>query len=111
MGISTSTPLTKLHILGGQDAGLPNTSNGYLMLGSGTSTNLIFDNNEIMARNNGSAAPLTPSRSTRPGRALALAAEVGRDVRHPGTFEAVCTRPYASHNVRLCGLRLRIHSG
>lgn len=59
MGISNSTPLTKLHILNGQDAGLPNTNNGYLMLGPGTSTNLIFDNNEIMARNNGAPAELT----------------------------------------------------
>jgi hypothetical protein len=58
MGISNSSPLTKLHILNGQDAGLPNTSNGYLMLGPGTSTNLIFDNNEIMARNNGAPADL-----------------------------------------------------
>jgi hypothetical protein len=59
LGISTSAPLTKLHIVNGQDAGLANTTNGYLMLGSGTSTNIIFDNNEIMARNNGAVAPLT----------------------------------------------------
>lgn len=59
MGISTSSPLSKLHVFSGQDAGLGNTTNGYLMLGSGTSSNIIFDNNEIMARNNGIAAPLT----------------------------------------------------
>lgn len=59
MGISNSAPLTKLHILSGQDAGLGSSANGYLMLGPGTSTNIIIDNNEIMARNNGAAAPLT----------------------------------------------------
>lgn len=59
LGISNSAPLTKLHILSGQDAGLSNVSNGYLMLGSGTSSNIIIDNNEIMARSNGAVAPLT----------------------------------------------------
>lgn len=38
---------------------MSNTSNGYIMLGSGTSSNIILDNNEIMARNNGVIAPLT----------------------------------------------------
>lgn len=53
IGIQTTTPYTRLHILGGQDAGMStNTSNGYLMLGSGTGSNLIIDNNEIIARNN-----------------------------------------------------------
>jgi hypothetical protein len=59
MGISTISPLSKLHIFSGQDAGLSNTTNGFLMLGSGSGTNIIFDNNEIMARNNGATAPLT----------------------------------------------------
>lgn len=59
MGVSTSSPLAKVHIVSGQDAGLGNTTNGFLMLGTGTSSNLIFDNNEIMARNNGAIAPLT----------------------------------------------------
>jgi len=60
MGISNNAPLTKLHILGGQDAGLPNTSNGYVMLGSGTGTspNLVIDNNEIMVRTNSAGADL-----------------------------------------------------
>ena len=40
-----------MQIIGLQDASL--TSNGYLTLGSLTGDNLIFDRNEIMARNNG----------------------------------------------------------
>ncbi len=53
IGIQTTTPYTRLHILGGQDAGMStNTSNGYIMMGSGTGANLIIDNNEIIARNN-----------------------------------------------------------
>ncbi|MBK8142635.1 MAG: hypothetical protein IPK57_17755 [Chitinophagaceae bacterium] len=59
LGINNSAPLTRLHISSGQDAGMSNTSNGYIMLGSGTSSNIILDNNEIMARNNGVIAPLT----------------------------------------------------
>jgi hypothetical protein len=55
-GIGTTTPLSKLHILNGGDASL--TTNGYLMLGPVTGANLIFDNNEIMARSNGAIAPL-----------------------------------------------------
>ncbi len=63
LGISNTTPLTKLHIVGGQDAGMSTvTSNGYMVLGSGTGANLVIDNNEIIARNNttpgGSAADL-----------------------------------------------------
>jgi hypothetical protein len=57
MGISNSSPLTKLHILGGQDAGMSNTTgNGYIMMGPGTGANLVIDNNEIIARNNATPA-------------------------------------------------------
>ncbi len=53
MGISTSSPLSKFHILTGQDVGLGGATNGFIMLGNNLSTNLIADNNEIMVRNNG----------------------------------------------------------
>lgn len=59
LGISNASPLTKLHITTGQDAGLSAASNGFIMLGTQTGSNIIFDNNEIMARNNGSTAELT----------------------------------------------------
>jgi hypothetical protein len=42
-----------MQVLGLQDASL--TSHGYLTLGNITGDNLIIDNNEIMARNNGNA--------------------------------------------------------
>ena len=56
LGIGTLSPLSKLHIEGGVDAS--NTSHGYFMTGPVTSTNIIIDNNEIMARNNGEASYL-----------------------------------------------------
>lgn len=58
VGIVTTDPQSRLHISSGQDVGLPNTSNGFLMLGNNTSSNLVIDNNEIMARNNGVASDL-----------------------------------------------------
>jgi hypothetical protein len=56
VGIGTTSPGTKLHIVGGDDASL--TSNGYLMTGLVTSKNIIIDDNEIIARDNGNAARL-----------------------------------------------------
>jgi hypothetical protein len=41
----------RLYALGGGDASL--SANGYLVLGATTGTNVVIDNNEIMARNNG----------------------------------------------------------
>ena len=51
MGIGQAVPITKLHIDGGQDAGLTSNTNGYIMNGDGSGANLIIDNNEIIARN------------------------------------------------------------
>jgi hypothetical protein len=47
---------TKLHVTDGVDAGL--ATNGYLVLGLTTSTNIVMDNNEIIARDNGSTSTL-----------------------------------------------------
>ena len=58
MGVGTVNPEARLHVPFGTDAGLPNTSNGFLMLGLGSSTNVVMDNNEILARNNGAASDL-----------------------------------------------------
>jgi hypothetical protein len=56
VGIGTMTPVAKLHIPTGQDADLSSTANGYVMLGNSTGTNLLLDNNEIMARSNSTTA-------------------------------------------------------
>lgn len=57
IGVGQATPSVKLHIEGGTDAGLsPGT--GFAQIGSTTGSNLLFDNNEILARNNGATSPL-----------------------------------------------------
>lgn len=56
VGISTSTPDAKLHILGGTDVN--SADGGYLIHGSLTGTNLGIDNNEIQARFNGESSTL-----------------------------------------------------
>ncbi len=56
VGIGTSTPESKLQIVGGTDAGP--AAGGSLILGKISGENLALDNNEIMARNNKKAAPL-----------------------------------------------------
>ena len=57
IGITTHTPKARLHIRGGTDASL-NNSTGYAIFGNESKANLVFDNNEIMARNNGSTSTL-----------------------------------------------------
>ncbi|HSF88171.1 MAG TPA: hypothetical protein VLA46_02075, partial [Saprospiraceae bacterium] len=51
LGIGTLTPASKLHIIGGADAGL--TTNGFAQFGTTASWNIVIDDNEILARNNG----------------------------------------------------------
>ncbi len=49
---------TKLHISSGVDAGLGIANSGYMMIGPSNGENMVFDNNEILARNNGAASTL-----------------------------------------------------
>lgn len=58
LGIFNINPITRLHINSGQDAGLGGASNGFVMLGNATASNLILDNNELMVRNNGQGGDL-----------------------------------------------------
>lgn len=51
LGIGTNSPLVKLNVVGGTDASL--TGGGYIVTGSTTGQNIVMDENEIMARNNG----------------------------------------------------------
>ena len=56
IGIPTSTPESRLHITGGENA--TNTEDGYLVLGQESVTNLVLDNNAILSRSNGAPASL-----------------------------------------------------
>lgn len=56
LGIGNIAPATKLHISGGDDAGM--SSNGYIINGLSNSTNMVIDNNEILVRNNGASADM-----------------------------------------------------
>ena len=56
VGIGTISPQAKVHITDATDLNLAN--GGHLILGQTSGYNLAFDNNEIMARNNGAEAPM-----------------------------------------------------
>ena len=56
IGIGTTVPAAALHVTTGTDATL--TGGGYLVTGNTNAANLVFDNNEVMARNNGVPSPL-----------------------------------------------------
>jgi len=56
VGIGTTSPDFKLHVIGGSDTSP--TGGGYLVLGPSSGVNLSVDNNEIMARENGAVATL-----------------------------------------------------
>jgi len=60
VGIRTVAVDVPLHVGGGSDAGL--TGGGYLVTGLIESTNLVLDDNEIVARNNGNVAYLFVNR-------------------------------------------------
>ncbi len=57
VGIGTSEPNVKLQITGGSDASYSNGT-GYIVLGRESSSNIVIDANEIMARKNGVSSPL-----------------------------------------------------
>ncbi|HJS54991.1 MAG TPA: hypothetical protein VJ765_10615 [Chitinophagaceae bacterium] len=56
IGIGILSPVGKFQITGGVEASP--TTHGFMMLGTVGSTNLVFDNNEILARNNGNSSHL-----------------------------------------------------
>ncbi len=60
VGIGTATPAihAKLQLVGGTDAAMVCAECGYLVLGDVNSTNIVIDNNEIMAKNNGGVSNL-----------------------------------------------------
>ncbi len=56
-GIGTDTPAVKLQIEGGTDASLSDGS-GFLVMGDEDDVNMVIDNNEIIARNDGANSTL-----------------------------------------------------
>lgn len=56
VGIGTSVPATPLQVDDGSDAA--QTGGGYIVIGDIAGQNMVFDTNEIMARNNGGRADL-----------------------------------------------------
>ncbi len=58
VGIGITDAQTRLHVDDGSDASYAATA-GYMVLGNTAGLNVVFDNNEILARNNGAAANLT----------------------------------------------------
>lgn len=58
LGSNVDFATTKLHISTGVDAGLGIANSGYMMIGPSNGENVVFDNNEILARNNGVASTL-----------------------------------------------------
>lgn len=63
IGIGISSPLTKLHIVGGSNASFTSGS-GYLAIGNLNTSNLVIDADEILARNNGISANLYINRNS-----------------------------------------------
>jgi N-acetylneuraminic acid mutarotase len=57
LGIDTDAAV-QLHITNGGDAGYNTTTTGFFQMGATNSTNIIMDNNEIMARDNGQTSDL-----------------------------------------------------
>src|SRR5438105_96439 len=56
VGIGTTAPAVKLHVIGGSDAS-PG-GGGFIVTGSTTAANISIDDNEIMARSNGATSSL-----------------------------------------------------
>ncbi|MCB9264078.1 MAG: hypothetical protein H6558_03535 [Lewinellaceae bacterium] len=51
IGNFSSSPTTTLHVGSGTDATLIENNSGYVLIGNASGTNLVIDDNEIMARN------------------------------------------------------------
>ncbi|MGB0403742.1 MAG: tail fiber protein [Salibacteraceae bacterium] len=81
VGIGTNSPQVPLQIQGGNDASL-NATNGYMVIGNTSSTNLVFDNNEILARDNGATSFLALNAN---GGAISMHAGIN-DVSRWGVF-------------------------
>ncbi len=57
VGIGTTSPGSPLHVFSGADAGL--TNDGHLQIGNPAGKNIVFDQEEFMARDNGETSTLS----------------------------------------------------
>ena len=92
VGIGKTSPAVKLHIAGGTGASLSDGS-GYIVVGEESGTNIVMDNNEIIARNNGSGSNLYIQGSNSEGNTI-INADSGQ----------VCilnNSPYTTHGLTL----------
>lgn len=93
VGIGTMTPATRLQVSGGTDAKLQD-GYGYVVIGDENGLNLVMDNNEIMARNNGAASKLYLNNEG--GNVVVKVLEItgGSDLAEPFRFaDAKAARP------------------
>ncbi len=58
VGIATTSPSTLFHVYGNTDAVLASATTGLILSGIPTAANIVIDDNEIMARNNGAKSTL-----------------------------------------------------
>lgn len=57
-GVAGQFTGSRVEVLGGSDVSSTSTTDGYLLIGSGTGVNIAIDNNEIIARDNGATSLL-----------------------------------------------------
>ncbi len=76
VGIRTSAPDAPLHIFTGSDASA--SSSGFLQLGATNNINMVLDNNEILARDNGVVSTLFLGRD-------GSMVQIGNSTLNPGT--------------------------
>ncbi|MDX1407160.1 MAG: hypothetical protein R3330_03475, partial [Saprospiraceae bacterium] len=74
VGIGNSAPVSKVHITDGVDASY--NGHGALVIGSQLGTNMVFDDNEILARNDGGESPMFLQRDG--GDVMLCALEAGQ---------------------------------
>lgn len=81
VGVGTIVPAATFHVFNGSDASL--TGGGHIITGDTASLNIVMDNNEIIARNNGGPAPLILNQGS--GNVIVPVLEItgGSDVAEP----------------------------
>jgi hypothetical protein len=87
VGVGTITPAATFQVFNGTDASL--TGGGHMISGDTAGLNIVMDNNEIIARNNGGGAPLYLNQGS--GNVIVPVLEItgGSDVAEPYDVAAV----------------------